>query len=179
MSRLLLRGILVLLLLVSAVGKIGGARQPETDIRPAAVAVLTLKGWPTHEQTVTENPSDILRPPIEFLAPGCDRAARIFMINLNLQMMPMLDQVIDAGYTRRIVYMDRTWLSEDRLGLRLEWLRHKALSLFGLGRYVASSTALVITEPPGCRASDLLDWSLAWERDTLASVSTSRPEVLR
>jgi hypothetical protein len=92
-----------------------------------------LKGWPTHEQTGTENPSDILRPPIEFLAPGCSSTARIFLVDLNLQMMPMLDQVIEAGYARRIVYMGRTWPGEDRLGLRLEWLKHKALALSALG----------------------------------------------
>lgn len=174
--RLLMRGLLVVLLLVSAAGKIWSTRQLETDIRPATIAVVALKGWPTHEEA--EKPADILRPPIEFLAPGCSGTARIFLVDLNLQMMPMLDQVIEAGYTRRIVYMGRTWLSEDRLGLRLEWLKHKALSLFGLGRYVASSTALVITEPPGCRAADLLDWTLAWDRQTLAAASTSRPEVL-
>ena len=177
MSRPLLRGILATLLLVSAVGKIGSTRQLEADIRPATMAVLALKGWPT--RAGAEDPTAVLQPPIEFVAPGCNGAARIFLVDLNLQMMPMLDQVIEAGYTRRIVYMGLTWPTEDRLGLRLEWLRHKVLSLFGLGRYVTSSTALVVAEPPGCHAADLLDWSLAWDRQTLAAVSTSRPEVLR
>jgi hypothetical protein len=177
MSRPVLRGLLATLLLASAAGKIWNTRQVETDIRPATIAVVALKGWPTHAEA--ENPADIVRPPIEFAAPGCNGKARIFLVGLNLQMMPMLDQMIEAGYTRRIVYMGRTWPGEDRLGLRLEWLKHKALSLFGLGRYVASSTALVVAEPPGCRAADLLDWNLAWDRQTVEAVSTSRPEVLQ
>jgi hypothetical protein len=177
MNRLVLRSILATLVLATAAGKIWSTRQLEADIRPATIAVVALKGWPTHAEA--EDPADILRAPIEFLPPGCNGTARIFLVDLNLQMMPMLDQMIEAGYTRRIVYMGRTWPSEDRLGLRLEWLKHKVLALFGVGRYVASSTALVVAEPPGCRAADLLDWGLAWDRQTLAAVSTSRPEVLR
>jgi hypothetical protein len=170
MSASLLRVILACLLLTTASVKVWGTRMTDPDIRPALVALLEHQGWPTHDDP--DSPR-LLRTPIFFEAPGCESPAQIFLIDLSLQMMPMLDRIIGPGNTRRIVYVGRTWPAEDRLGLRLEWLRHKVLSLFGIGRYVASSTALVVVEPPGCRAADLLDWSLVWDRQTLARVSTS------
>jgi hypothetical protein len=168
----LLRIILAAFVLATATSKVWGPRlATDPDIRSTTIAVLALKGWPAYEQP--SDASQILDAPIYFEAPGCEEAAQIFLTNVNLQKMPLLDQTIKAGYTRRIVYMGRTWLSEDRLGMRLVWLKHKVLSLFGLGRYVASSTALVIAEPADCRAADLLDWGLAWDRQMLASISTN------
>jgi hypothetical protein len=167
-----LRIILAALLLATAAGKIWGPRlTADPDIRSATMAVLALKGWPAYEQPVGE--AEILGAPIHFELPGCEETAQIFLTNVNLQKLPLLDQTIKTGYTRRIVYMGRTWQSEDRLGMRLEWLKYKALSLLGLGRYVASSTVLVIAQPAGCRAADLLDWGLAWDRHTMASISAN------
>jgi hypothetical protein len=48
------------------------------------------------------------------------------------------------------------------------------LSRLGMGRYLASSTALVVAEPLGCGAVDVLDWSPVWDRQTLARVTTGR-----
>jgi hypothetical protein len=167
-----LRIVLGALLLATATAKISGPRlASEPDIRAATIAVLALKGWPAYEQPA--DASEVLGAPIYFEAPGCRQTAQIFLTDVNLQVMPLLDQIIKPGYTRRIVYMGRTWHTEDRLGMRLEWLKHKFLELFGLGRYVTSSKALVIAEPAGCRAAERLDWGLAWDRETLERVSAN------
>jgi hypothetical protein len=167
-----LRIILAALLLATATGKIWAPRlTADPDIRSATVAVLALKGWPAKVQPA--DPSQILDAVIHFEPPACEEAVQIFLTNVNLQKLPYLDQTLKAGYTRRVIYMGRTWQSEDRLGMRLEWLKYKILALFGLGRFVASSTVLVIAEPAGCRAADLPDWGLAWDRQMLASISAN------
>jgi hypothetical protein len=57
--------------------------------------------------------------------PGCVSPAQVFLIDPNLQMTPMLERVLGPGSTRRIAYLGKTWPAEDRLGLRVEWLKQK------------------------------------------------------
>ena len=43
------------------------------------------------------------------------------------------DAIVKPAYTRQFAYLDKTWLSENRVGMRLTWLKHKLLTLVGLG----------------------------------------------
>lgn len=160
----LLRGILAALLVATAAGKIWGS-PGEPDLRAAAVAVIEAKGWPVSQG---QGIPDLIGPPIHFTMPGCQRPTQVFLLSPNLQLLPLVERIVEADYTRRIVYMGRTWSAEDRMGLRLEWLKWKVLSVFRLGRFVASSTALMIAEPPGCNVAEAVDWGLAWDRRTIA-----------
>lgn len=161
MTRLALRTILAGLLIATAAGKVWRSRAAEPDIRTAVIALVALEGWSAYEET--GSPDDPLGKAIKFRADGCDGLGQVFLVDLGLQLAPLLDRAIGPGYSRRFVYLGRTWLTQDRLGMRLEWLRNKALSLFGLGRYVANETVLVIAEPRECRSADKVNWGAVWE----------------
>jgi hypothetical protein len=165
MSSHVLRALLAGLLIATVAAKIWGPRNvAEVDIRAAVVTLVTGHGWSAYDEAATS--PDPLGKAINFQAPECEALGQVFPIDLGLQLAPMLDGVIRPGYTRRFVYMGRTWLTEDRFGMRLEWLKHRVLSMFGLGRYVANETALVIAEPHDCRVADKVGWSAVWERRT-------------
>lgn len=167
MKPMLLRGLLATLLIATAAGKIWGSGLAEPDIRRAALAVLTSKGWPASQGPGIPHVTD---GPILFTAPGCSSETQVYLIGLSLQVLPILDGVSQPGSTRRIVYLGRTWGAPDRLALRLEWLRWKLLSPFGLGRFVPGSLALAVFDPPGCHSAETIDWGLAWDRRTIAQL---------
>ena len=54
--------------------------------------------------------------------------------------------------------------------MRLVWLKNKLLFMFGLGRFVTIRTGLLIAEPSGCYIVEIIDWSLVWDRRTMAAV---------
>ena len=60
--------------------------------------------------------------------------------------------------------------------MRLTWLRHRALFTLGLGRFVTNKTGLLVASPPGCHIAPAIDWSLVWDRRTMAATEA---KVLR
>lgn len=116
-------------------------------------------------------PREVLAAAAQFEVPGCDGPIEVIPVFINLQEAPLFDTVIRPGYTRQFAYLDRTWTSADRLQLRLTWLKHKALGMLGLGRFVAIATALLVVSPPGCQAAAAIDWSPVWTRATTAASS--------
>jgi hypothetical protein len=52
--------------------------------------------------------------------------------------------------------------------MRLEWLRHRIPAMFGMGRYVTDSVALLLVGPPGCNLTEIVDWRMMWDRRALA-----------
>lgn len=157
-----LRVILAGLLISTVAGKIWLAHAKPADFRAAAIDLVARQGWAAQEETGnTEQP---LGNAINFRAAGCQASGQIFVVGLNLQAAPMLDHITRPGYARRFVYLGRTWLNQDRLAMRLEWLKYKVLSLLWLGRYEANESALIVVEPPDCRRAETVDWSRLWER---------------
>jgi hypothetical protein len=164
LSSLALRVVLFGLLVATAASKVHLARTYPPDMRAAVVSLAEDNGllvskapdWQTGAQD----------DPITFRAPECEGAGRIFVVELGLQSLPMLNQIVDQGYSRRFVYLGRTWPTHDRMGMRLEWLKRKPLSLFGLGEYDVNETALLITEPPDCSRADRIDWGILWAHTT-------------
>jgi hypothetical protein len=150
------------LLISTVIGKICLAHVKPSDMRSAAIDLVSRKGWAAYEET--GNAAQPLGNAIHFRATGCQASGQIFVVPLNLQDAPMLDHMTSQGYARRFVYLGRTWLNEDRAEMRLEWLKYKALSLLWLGRYEANESALIVVEPPDCGRSETVDWSGLWER---------------
>lgn len=157
-----LRALLAGLLVAIAVDKVWVSRADPPDMRAAVMGLVSHSGWSAYEET--GNSSEPLGNAIHFRATGCEGLGQIFVVDLSLQAAPMLDQVIRSGDARRFVYLGRTWLTHDRVGMRLEWLKQKTLALFGLSQYVVNEAALVITEPRDCKVADAVDWSALWER---------------
>src|SRR5262249_42081962 len=63
-----------------------------------------------------------------FQAPGCDQPIEIIPVHINLQDAPLFNAHIKANHTRQFAYLDQTWRSENRVEMRIAWLKHKVLS---------------------------------------------------
>lgn len=158
------RALLAGLLIITVADKVWRPRATPTDMRSAVLNLVARNGWAAHEAPgVSDNP---LGKSITFRANACAASGQIFFVQLSLQAAPMLDHAIPSDHVRRFVYLGRTWLTQDRWGMRLEWLKQRMLSLFGLARYMVNDTVLVIAEPIGCRVADKVDWSSVWEQRT-------------
>jgi hypothetical protein len=165
-NRVIGRVALGALLILTVAGKIhvSSKSSPEATISRAVVKVLKAHGL--NGSVHVSETRNVLRSSIEVHPPGCDRAIEILPVDINLQAAPLFDIVIEPGYTMWFAYLDRTWRFEDRMDMRFTWLRHKALSILGLGRFVTIPTGLLIAEPPGCHAGHI-DWSMVWDTRTL------------
>jgi hypothetical protein len=164
MNVIMLRLILAGLLITSVASKFNVSVDYNRYIGSAVTKVLEQHGLKAQADLSNA------RATIQVHAPGCDGAIEVVPININLQNTPLFDAVLDPGYVKMFVYLDRTWLAEDRLGMRLVWLKNKPLFMLGLGRFVAIATALLIAETPGCHIAETIDWSLVWDRSTMAAV---------
>ena len=168
MSVMLLRIIFAGLLLATVASK---AQVPtdfsRDDVSGIVIKVLNQHGLSARADIPEER--NVLRDAVHFRAPGCDGIIEVLPIYINLQEAPLFDAVIRPSYTKRFAYLDRIWLTEDRLGMRLVWLKYKALSIFGLSRFVTIPVGLLVASPPSCHIAQTVDWSLVWDRRTIAS----------
>src|SRR5262249_15925828 len=96
---------------------------------------------------------------VHFRAPECEQPIEIIPVHISLQEAPLFDAIIKVNYTRQFAFLDQTWPSENRVGMRITWLKHKILAFFGRDRFVANSTGLLIVSPPDCRAAAAIDWA--------------------
>lgn len=160
MKTLALRVVLAGILVATVAYKVQHAGAEPPDIRASVMHLLARQGWPAQE--VAGSAPEIIGNVVTFRAAGCNLDGQIYVVDLGFQAAPILDQSIAADYTRHIAYLGRTWERQDRVSLRLEWLKQKVLSAFGIGHYAVNNVALVIAEPPGCHAADKIDWSAAW-----------------
>ena len=166
---MVLRVILIGLLLATIAGKVRiSADLGGDNISGRVIKVLNERG--IIATTDVGEAHSVLPSAIHFHAPGCDQMVEVVPISINLQEAPLFDKVIRPSYGRQFAYLDRTWLTEDRLGMRLTWIRNKALSIFGLGRFVTSTKGLLIASPPSCEIAQTIDWSLVWDIHTVAAV---------
>jgi hypothetical protein len=153
--RVLLASLLVATIALSIFRK--ATAQP--DISSKVMEVIAQKGWIPLELPVPDGP---LGKSIRFHVVECNGVGHVFFADLGLQAVPILDQVIGPGYTWRVAYLGRIWGKSERLGLRLEWLRERTLSIFGYSQFYVTEIALVISGPPDCQVLNEIDWSAAW-----------------
>jgi hypothetical protein len=133
----------------------------DEDIIDSVISVLDARG--ISATTEVSDARDVLRSTIHFQPPACDGTIEVVLVNINLQEAPLFDKVMRPGYWRQFAYLDRIWLTEDRLGMRLAWIRNKALSIVGLSRFATFRTALAIASPPSCDIAQTIDWSTVWD----------------
>lgn len=164
MTSLALRVLLASLLILTIADKVWRPRATPTDMGHEVLSFAARHGWTAHREAAT--PDNPLGGAITFRAKSCAEPGQIFLVHLSMQAAQMLDHAIPTGHARRFVYLGRTWTTEDRWGMRLEWLKQRALSLFGLARYTVNDTVLVIAEPGECHIADKVDWSSVWEQRT-------------
>src|SRR5262245_55195692 len=154
-----LRAILALLLLMTVASKTRVATNLNQDELKSNVLAVVSKHGLRAQSAPTRN---LLPAAAHIEAPGCDGTIEVILVHINLQEAPLFDTFVKPIYTRRYAFFDKTWDSENRVGMRLTWLKHKLLSFLGLGRFVNSTTGLLIASPPDCGAAWAIDWSPVW-----------------
>jgi hypothetical protein len=165
MNASLLRAVFVALLLATLASKAQTSPTASIgvlDIRASIIDVLAGQGLAAREDQAGQG--QVFAGSVLFHAPGCDREVRVVPVSISLWEGPLFDEVIGPDHAKHFRYLDGAWLTEDRIGIRLEWLKHRALAMFGLSRYIASPFVLLIAEPRGCDVVKTVDWRLVWER---------------
>ena len=157
-----IRGLFACLVLVALASKIQASHGSGRDIRAAVIELLAKRGLAAHAEPPA--PGSALGGAVTFEVPGCEGRVQILPVGLNMQVSPLFDAAVGQGRAKRLVYLGRTWTQINRLELRLEWAKHKALSIWGLGRYAPDTTALLIAEPLACRFAESIDWGPVWYR---------------
>lgn len=173
MTRTLLRVVFVSLLLLTVVTQTQGPVDSDREILASNVLeVLAAKGLDA--RAAQPPPRDILPVAAQFQAPGCSDRIEVVLFHINLQEAPVFDAVLKPNYVRQFAYLDETWLTENRLGMRLTWLKHRMRSILGLSRFIRSKDGLLIVSPPGCQIAPTVDWSLVWDRRTMAPAKAAQ-----
>jgi predicted Rdx family selenoprotein len=165
------RVVLAAVLAMTLAEKVSRLQAVPVDMHGAVLSFAVRNGWTAQE--IASTPDSPLGKPITFRDAACERSGQIFLLHLSLQAAPMLDHAIPPDHTRRFVYLGRTWLTQDRWGMRVEWLKQRLLGLFGLGHYEVNETVLVIAEPNDCHVGDKVDWGPVWKQHA----STGRADL--
>jgi hypothetical protein len=173
MTRILLRAAFVsLLLLTVAIQTQGPVDSDREKLASNVLEVLAAKGL---DARVAPPPArDILPVAAQFQAPGCSDHIEVVLFHINLQEAPLFDAVLKPNYVRLFAYLDETWLTENRMGMRLTWLKHRVRSVLGLSRFIRSKDGLLIVSPPGCQIAQTVDWSLVWDRRTMTPAKVAQ-----
>lgn len=162
----MLRAVFVSLLLLTVVTQTQGPLDSDRE-RLTRNVLEVLAGQGLSARAALPPARDILPVAAQFQAPGCGDRIEVLLFHINLQEAPLFDAVLKPNYARQFAYLDETWFSENRLGMRLTWLKHRVRSVLGLSRFMRSKDGLLIVSPPGCQIAQTVDWSLVWDRRTM------------
>jgi hypothetical protein len=133
------------------------------DMRKAVRALTHAHGW--MEQAPLAPPRPSLANILYFMVPDCSRAAIVVPVTFNLEIVSLISRVVAPDYHTRILYIEYASPERSRFALYAEWLKHRALSLAGWTPYLPIRSAVMIAEPPGCHASQDIDWRQIWQRE--------------
>ena len=120
MSKVVVRGISVLILLLTVAVRFQADRTRQTmmsefDAGRGIADVLRSHGLQLGENPV--KPPKMLSVVIYFQRPECDRASLVLPYFINAEAEPLLAHVTMPGFERHFYYMDSSW-REQRLLLR-------------------------------------------------------------
>jgi hypothetical protein len=169
MSAIGLRLLFACLLLATLASKMHASYAGQADIGAALVTLLADKGLAPQLDRSTQ-----LGASVRFEAPGYHGTVHVMPTSLSLEVTPLFSDVAKTGYALRFVYLDRTWFTEERMAMWGQWLKWKALSLWGLGPYVTVPTALIVAAPAGCRFVEDIDWRPVWHESRLSAAAGVR-----
>jgi len=167
MSKVVVRGISVLILLLTVAVRFQADRTRQTmmsefDAGRGIADVLRSHGLQLGENPV--KPPKLLSVVIYFQRPECDRASLVFPYFINAEAEPLLAHVTEPGFERYFYYMDSSWREQHRVSMFLEWAKYAVLDLLGASPYVPVKTAIVLADPPNCRPVDVIDWRMLWAK---------------
>jgi hypothetical protein len=167
MSKVVVRGISVLILLLTVAVRFQADRTRQTmmsefDAGRGIADVLRSHGLQLGENPV--KPPKLLSVVIYFQRPECDRASLVFPYFINAEAEPLLAHVTGPGFERYFYYMDSSWREQHRVSMFVEWAKYALLDLLGASPYVPVKTAIVLADPPNCRPVDVIDWRVLWAK---------------
>ncbi len=102
-----------------------------------------------------------------FDAPNCSQPVQVSLRLSTFEEESLTEPGSESGYTRRFIYIDRSWDRPDPRAVFVEHMKYSALAMFGLTEYVPSRYLVLVETPKNCRAAEDIDWSSAWSRDYL------------
>jgi hypothetical protein len=161
MSRIWLRAVLAALLVMTVATKIRGS-PPLTREQFAATVIDVLAAQGLADNAIIAPARGILPVAVQLEPSQCKGKIEIIPVSLNLQEAPLFASLLEPTYKRQFAFLDRTWRTEDRVGIRLTWAKHKTSYFLGLGQFAASTPVLLIASPPDCAVLDSIDWSPVW-----------------
>jgi hypothetical protein len=161
MNRVWLRAVLALLLVMTVASKTRGSA-PLNREQLAATVIDVLAAQELAGNAVIPPERGILPVAVQLQPSQCQGPVEIIPVSINLQEAPLFASLLKPNYRRQFVYLDRAWNTEDRLGMRFTWMKHKMLYFLGVGRFAASTPVLLIASPPDCAALDSINWSPVW-----------------
>jgi hypothetical protein len=144
----------------------GDALMEGSNLEPAVIRLAQSSGF---TYSGFEALDDDTSRSLSFVAPGCAQPVIIALIEDTFDQGLTLQRIEAPGYTRRYVYIDRSWLVPDRRGIFVERIKRMILASLGLTNDVPSHRLLLIDSPPDCHAADAVDWRLVWDRDYLSA----------
>jgi hypothetical protein len=167
MSKVVVRGISVLILLLTVAVRFQADRTRQTmmsefDAGRGIADVLRSHGLQLGENPV--KPPKMLSVVVYFQRPECDRASLVFPYFINAEAEPLLAHVTEPGFERYFHYLNSSWREQHRVSMFLEWTKYAVLDLLGASPYVPVKTAIVLADPPNCRPVDVIDWRVLWAK---------------
>jgi hypothetical protein len=131
------------------------------DLEPAVFRIAQLHGLIFHSFLPV---ADTGRHALVFEAPGCAKPLRVFVRELNLAEEPFTQIAPEPDYSRRYVYVDKSWDRPDHLAVRVQQVKYELLSTLGQTQYLPGRELLQLELPPHCRAIEAIDWRMVWSR---------------
>jgi hypothetical protein len=159
------RAVFALLVLATVASRLSADPQLQYDMRAVVTSMLASQGF--EPRLSPQGPGNAL-PSVDIDIARCGGTVKIMPLELTVPEWQWLSEAIDPKAAKRFVYLEGTWHDVDRIGMRLEWLRHRIPAMFGMGRYVTDSVALLLVGPPGCNLAEIVDWRMMWDRRALA-----------
>lgn len=168
-----LRGFLAVALLVSLGIRYHSIHEREAILAKVKLPAVIASVVASHGMVLRANP---VQPPkvlsriVYFERPGCDAPSLAMPTELHIDAMGYLARTRISDYRYSFIYIDKTWKSQDRIGLHFNWLKHTALGVIGKSAYFPLQEAIVLAEPAKCATTDTIDWKQVWDKARLAAM---------
>jgi hypothetical protein len=159
-----------LLVLATVVSRLSAEPARNIDMRAIVSGMLARQGF---EPRLSPRGLGNALPTVDVDVAGCAGTVRIMLLELAVPEAAWLSEVLDPKASKRFVYLGGAWPEVDRIGMRLEWLKHRSLAMLGLGRYDTALPALLLVGPAGCDVAGIVDWRTMWDRQVLKQVGFS------
>jgi hypothetical protein len=169
-AALAVRGAFALLVLATVVSRLSDDPRRAIDMRDVVAGMLAGQGL--ESRLSSAGPGNALAS-VDIEVARCSGTVKIMPLGLTIAEEAWLSEAIDLKASKRFVYVEGQWPDVDRIGLRLEWLKHRVLAAVGMSRYETALSVLLLVGPPGCNLAEITDWRMMWDKGALRRIGLS------